>query len=170
MQRNQTPSEAGISLSHPRVAGTVCTTTSTPTTPTTVKSSEPCENEGSAVALTAVTGATAEEEEGTQDAGRTVARAKGGATNLVRIAGKTHLAREAGGNSLARETGGISLARIARKATQASHRCRRSQGGTRTATRMRRLGASRSLVQSPASWAELKPQPLSASSSSSPAK
>ena len=44
-----------------------------------VKSSEPCEKEGSAVALTAVTGATAVEE-GTQDAGKTVARAKGGAT------------------------------------------------------------------------------------------
>ena len=70
--------------------------------------------EGSAVAPTAVTGATVEEEEETQDAGKTVGRAKGGATNLARIAGKTHLAREDGGISLARETGGISLARIAR--------------------------------------------------------
>ena len=54
-----------------------------------------------------------EEEEETQDDGKTVGRAKGGATNLARIAGKTRLAREDGGISLARETGGISLARIA---------------------------------------------------------
>ena len=93
--------------------------------------------EGSAVALTVVTGDTAEEEQGTQGTGKTVARARDGATNLARIVGKTHLAREAGG---------ISLARIARKATQASHRCRRSRGGTRTAARTRRLGASRSLA------------------------
>ena len=92
----------------------MCTTTSTPTTPTDVKNSEPCEKEGSAFAPTAVTGATAEEEEETQDAGKAVGRAKGGATNLARIAGKTRLAREDGGISLARETGGISLARIAR--------------------------------------------------------
>ena len=71
---------------------------------------------------------------------------------------------------LAREAGGISLARIARKATQASLHCRRSQGQTRTATRTRGLGASRSRARSPASWAELKPQPLSASSSSFSAK
>ena len=86
----------------------MCTTTSTPTTPTNVKSSEPCEKEGSAVAPTAVTGVTVEEEEGTQDAGKTVARAKGGVIGL------------------ARGHGGISLMRIARKATQASLRCRRS--------------------------------------------
>ena len=61
--------------------------------------------EGSADVPTAATGATAEEEEGTQDAGKTGALAKGGATNLARIAGKTRLARE---------TGGISLTRIAR--------------------------------------------------------
>ena len=107
---------------------------------TIVKSSEPCEKEGSAVAPTTVTGATIEEEEGTQDAGKTAARAKGGAIDLTRIAGKTRRARE---------TGGISLVRIARKATQASLRCR---------------------ARSPASWAGLKPQPLNASSSSSPAK
>ena len=92
----------------------MCTTASTPTTPTNVKSSEPCGKEGSAVAPTVVTGATVEEEEGTQDTGKTVARAKGGATNLARIAGKTRLVREDGGISLARETRGISLARIAR--------------------------------------------------------
>ena len=105
MRQNQTPSGAEISLNLPRAVDTVCTTTSTPTTPTNVKISEPCEKEGSAVALTAVTGATTEEEEGKQDARKTVARAKGGAINLARIAGKTRLARE---------TGGISLARIAR--------------------------------------------------------
>ena len=78
------------------------------------KSSGPCVKEGSADVPTATTGATAEEEEGMQDVGKTAARAKGGATNLARIAGKTRLAREDGGISLARETAGISLARIAR--------------------------------------------------------
>ena len=112
----------------------------------------------------------AEEEEEVEDDGKIVALAKGGVTDLARIAGKTRLAREAGEISLTRETGGISLARIARKATQASHRCRRSQGETRTATRTRGLGASRSRTQSLASWAALKPRPLSASSSSLPAK
>ena len=57
------------------------------------KNSELCVKEGPAVASTAVTGATVEEEEGTQDAGKTVARAKGGATNLAKITGKTRLAR-----------------------------------------------------------------------------
>ena len=113
--------------------------------------------EGSADVPTAATGATAEEEEGMQDIGKTAAHAKGGATNLARIAGRTRLAREAGG---------ISLARIARKVTQASLLCRCNQEEIRT----RGLGASRNHVRSPASWAELKPQPLSASSSSSPAK
>ena len=60
-----------------------------------------------AVAPTVETRATVEEEEGTQDAWKTMARAKGGTINLARIAGKTRLARE---------TGGISLARIARMA------------------------------------------------------
>ena len=67
--------------------------------------------DGLAGVPTAMTGATDEEEEGTQDTGKTVAHVKGGATNLARIAGRTRLAREAGG---------ISLARIARKGTQAS--------------------------------------------------
>ena len=70
--------------------------------------SEPCVKEGSAVAPTAVTGAMVEEEEGTEDAGKTAAHAKGGAIDLARIAGKTRLARE---------TGGISLARITHKVT-----------------------------------------------------
>ena len=139
----------------------MCTTTSTLTTPANVKSFDPCEKEGSAVAPTAVTGATVEEEEGTQDARKTAARAKGGAINLARITGKTRLARE---------TGGISLARIARKATQASLHYRRSQGEMRTVIRTKGLGASRNHVRSPASWAELRPQPLNASSSSSLAK
>ena len=110
-----------------------------------------------AVGPTTVTGATVEEEEGTQDAGKTMAHAKGGAINLARITGKTRLTRE---------TGGISLAWIARKATQASLCCRRSQGETRAAIRTRGLGASRSHVLSPASWAEPRPQPRSASSNS----
>ena len=75
--------------------------------------------DGLAGVPTAATGATAEEEEGTQDAGKTAAPVKGGATNLARIAGRTRLAREARG---------ISLARIARKGTHASLRYRRNQG------------------------------------------
>src|SRR4051812_11486717 len=125
------------------------------------KNSAPCEKEGSAIVLTALTGATAEEEEDTQDAGKTAARAKGGVINLARTAGET---------CLARGIGGISLVRMACRATQAFPRCRLSQGGTRTATKTRELGASRSRAQSPASWAELKPQPPNASSSSLPVK
>ena len=131
--------------------------TSTPTTPTNVKNSEPCEKEGSAVAPTAVTGATVEEEEEMQDAGKTVGRAKGGAINLARIAGKTRLAREAGE---------ISLARIAHKAMWASLLCHHSQGGMKTITRTRGLEASRSRAQSLASWVARRSQPHSVSSSS----
>ena len=115
----------------------------------------------SVVAPTATTGAMSEEEEEVADDGKTVSLAKGGATDIARIAGRV---------SLARETGGISLARIARKETQASLHCRRSQGETRTIIRTRGLGASRRHARSPASWAELGPQPLSASSSRLPAK
>ena len=106
------------------------------------KSSGSCVKEGLADAPTAATGATAEEEEGMQDAGKTAAHAKGGATDLARIAGRI---------SLARETGGISLASIVRKETQASLHYRRSQGEMRTIIRTRGLGASRSHVQSLAS-------------------
>ena len=120
----------------------MCTTTSTPKTPTNVKSSEPCEKEGSADAPTATIEAMAEEEEEVEDDGKTVAFAKGGVTDLARIASRI---------SLARETGGISLARIVRKEMQASLHCCRSQGETRTATRTRGLGASRSRARSPAS-------------------
>ena len=102
-------------------------------------------------------GDTAEAEEEVEDDGTTMALAKGGVTGLARTTGRT---------SLMRELGEISLARIARKGTQASLRCRRSQGEMKTVTRTRGLGASRNRVQLPASWAELKPQPLSESSSS----
>src|SRR3954467_2255377 len=84
---------AKICPNPPGAAGTVCTTTSTPTTPTNAKTSAPCEKEGSAVALTALTGVTAEEEEETQYAGKIAARAKGGARNLARTSGGTRLAR-----------------------------------------------------------------------------
>ena len=100
----------------------------------------------------ATIGAMAEEEEEVEDDGKTVALGKGGVTDLARTAGRT------------------SLARIARKAMQASLRCRRSQGEMRTVIRTRGLGASRNHVRSPTSWAELKTHPLSPSSSSSPAK
>src|SRR3954466_16088438 len=101
-RRNQTPSRARICLNPPGAVGTVCTMTSTPTTPTNAKNSMPCEKEGSAVVLTVPTGATTEEEEGTQDAGKTAARDKGGAINLARTAGETCLARGTGGISLMR--------------------------------------------------------------------
>ena len=78
MQRSQTPSEAGISLSHLRADGTACTTTSTPTTPMNVKNSELCEMGESADAQSATTGAMAEEEEEAVDNGKTVAFARDG--------------------------------------------------------------------------------------------
>ena len=102
-------------------------------------------------------GATAEEEEEVEDDGKTVALAKGGVTDLARTAGRT---------SLAREVGGISLVRTALKATRASLLCYHSQGGMKTITRTRGLGASRSHAQSLASWAAPRPQPHNASSSS----
>ena len=157
MQRNRIPSEAGISLSHPRAAGTACTTTSTPTTPTNAKSSGLCEMGVLADAPSATTGAMAEEEEEVEDDGKTVALAKGGVTDLARTAGRT---------SLARELGEISLARTARMATQAFLLCHHHQEGMKTIIRTRGLGDSRSRAQSLASWAALRPQPLSASSSS----
>ena len=166
MQRSQTPSEAGISPSHPRAAGTACTTTSTPTTPTNAKSSGPCETCVPADAPSAATWAMAEEEEEVEDDGKTMALAKGGVTDLARTAGRTSHVREDGGTHLARGVGGISLPRIAYKATQASLLCHHSRGGMKTITRTRGLEASRSHAQSLASWAALKPRPLNASSSS----
>ena len=107
------------------------------------------------------TGAMAEEEEEVEDDGKTVALTKGGVTDLARTAGRTNLARE---------VGGISLVRIALKATHASFLCHHRRGGMKTIIRTRGLGASRGRAQSLASWAALKPRPLSASSSSLPAK
>ena len=96
------------------------TTTSTPITPTNARSSEPFEKDASVDAPSTTTGAMAEEEEEVEDDGKTVALAKGGVTDLVRIAGRT---------SLARAPEGISLARIARRATQAFLLCRHRQEG-----------------------------------------
>ena len=92
-----------------------------------------------------------------EDDGTTVALARTGVTDLTRIIGRT---------SLARALGGISLVRTARKVTQAFLLCHCRQIGMTTITRTRGLGASRSHVLLLASWAELRPQPLSASSSS----
>ena len=105
----------------------------------------------------ATTGAMDKEEEEVEDDGKTVALAKGGVTDLARIAGRT---------SLAREAGGISLVRIARPATQASLLYCHHQEGTKTNIKTRGLGASRSRAQSLASWVARRPQPHSASSSS----
>ena len=121
-------------------------------------------------APSATTGAMAEEEEEVEDDGKTVVLVKGGVTDLARIAGRTSLVREVGGTRLTREVGGTSLARITHKAMRASLLYHHSQGGTKTIIRTRGLGASRSRAQSLASWAELKPQPLNASSSSLLAK
>ena len=117
-------------------------------------------------APSAATGAMAEEEEEVEDDGKTVALAKGGVIDLARTAGRTSLVREVGGTHLAREAGEISLARIAHKAMWASLLCHHSQGGMKTIIRTRGLEASRSHVLSLASWAELRPQPLSVSSTS----
>ena len=126
------------------------------TTPTNARSSGPFEKDASVDAPSAMTGATAEEEDEAEDDGTIVALARSGVTDLARITGRT---------SLARELGGISLARTAHRATRASLRCRH-QEGMMTTTRTRGLGASRSHVLSLASWAVPRPQPLSASSSS----
>ena len=83
------------------------------------KSSGLCETCVPADAPSAATGAMAEEEEEVEDDGKTVALAKGGVTDLARIAGRI---------TLAREPGGITLARIVRNETQASLLCLRSQG------------------------------------------
>ena len=101
-----------------------------------------------------------------EDDGKTVALAMGGATDLTRTAGRTSLVREVGGTHLARGVGEISLARIAHKATRDSLLCHHSRGGMKTIIRTRGLEASRSRAQSLASWAALKPRPLSTSSSS----
>ena len=68
----------------------------------TVKSSEPYGKDATVDAPSATTGATAAEEDVEADAGTTVARARSGATGLVRTAGRISLARVPGGISLAR--------------------------------------------------------------------
>ena len=108
-------------------------------------------------APSAATGATADADQEVEDDGTTVALDKGGMTCLARTAGRT---------SLARGLGGISLTRTTLRATQAFLLCHHRQEGMMTTTRTRGLGASRSHVLSLASWAALRPQPLSASSSS----
>ena len=96
----------------------------------------------------AATGATAEEEDVVAGVGTTVAHARSGATGLMRTAGRTRLMRAPG------ET---SLLKTDLRATQASLRCHNHQGGTTIILRTRGLGASRTLVPSPASWVVLKP-------------
>ena len=108
-------------------------------------------------APSAMTGTTAEDEDEVEDAGTTVAHDRSGATSLVRTVGRI---------SLVRVPGGISLARTALRATPVFLRFLHHQEGTTTTIRTRGLGASRSRVRSPASWAELKPQPRSISSNS----
>ena len=108
-------------------------------------------------APSATTGATAEEEDVAEDDGTTVPLARNGATGLVRSAGRINLARV---------LGGISLARTVLRAMLEFLRCRPHQEGTATTIKTRGLGASRSRVLSPASWAELRPQPRSVSSNS----
>ena len=106
-------------------------------------------------AASATTGATAEEEDVVEDAGTTVALAMSGMTGLMRTAGRT---------SLMRVPGGISLARTILRATPDFLCCRHRQEGMTTTIKTRGLGASQSHALSPASWAELRPQPRSASS------
>ena len=75
----------------------------------------PFEKDASIDAPSAMTGATAEEEDVAEDDGTTVALASSGVTDLMRVAGRT---------SLARAPGGISLARTAPRGRQAFLRCR----------------------------------------------
>ena len=96
-----------------------------------------------------------------EDAGTDVTITKSGATILGRTAGRANLARA---------IGAISLVRTALRATLAFLHYRRHQEGMMTTIKTRGLGASRSRVQSPASWAAPSPQPLSASSNSSLAR
>ena len=84
--------------------------------------------------------------------------------------GATILGRILGRASLARAPGGSSLVRIALRAMPVFLHCLHHQEGTKTITRKRGPGASRSLEPLPASWAAHRPQLLTASSSSSPAR
>ena len=123
----------------------------------TVKRSGPFGMDASVDAPSATTGATAEEEDVAEDAGTTVALARSGVTSLVRTAGKI---------SLARAPGEISLAETTLRATLVFLRCRGHPEGTTTTIWTKELGASKNRVLSPASWAELRAQHLSISSSS----
>ena len=104
----------------------------------------------------AMTGATTEEDM-VVDVGMTVACARSGATGLMRTTGRI---------SLARAPGGTNHARIILRATLVFLPYLHHQEGTTTTIKTRGLGASRSRVLSPASWAELRPQHLSVFSSS----
>ena len=99
-------------------------------------------------AQSATAGVTTEEEDVAEDAGTIVALARSGATGLAKIAGRTNLVRA---------HGGINVARTALRAMLVFLRCRHHQEGTTTTIRTRGLGASRSRILSPASWAELWP-------------
>ena len=96
-----------------------------------------------------------------EDVGMTVARARSGATGLVRIAGRI---------SLTRAPGGTSLVRIVLRATPVFPHYRHCQEGMTTTIRTRGLGASRSRAPSLASWVVLRPRLPSTSSSSSLAR
>ena len=133
----------------------------TGTTPTTVRSLGPFEKDASLDAASATTMAATEEEDVVADARMTMAHARSGATGLMRTAGRI---------SLARALGGISLVRNVLRATPVSLHYRHHQEGMMTTIRTRGLGASRNRLPSPASWAELKPQPHSVSSNSSLAR
>jgi hypothetical protein len=95
------------------------------------------------------TEATAAEEAKVEDTGTAVTLAKNGMISLVRTAGRA---------SLAKAPGETSLVRTVLRATLAFLHCRHHQEGMTTTTRTRGLGASRSLVPSPASWAALRPR------------
>ena len=147
---------AEASPSHPRAADrSAPSTTCIPTTPVTVKSSEPYEKDASVDALSAGTGATAVEEDMEVDAGTIVARARSGATGLLRTAGRISLARAPRGTNHVRN--------VLRVTPVFLHYLHHQEG---TMTTIKGLGASRSRVLSPASWVELKPQPRSISSNS----
>ena len=94
--------------------------------------------------IDSTTAEVAEEE----DAGTDMTIAKSGATILGRTVGRANLARALGGGSLARS---------AHRAMSACLHCRHRQEGTKTTTRTRGLGASRSLEPLPASWAAHRP-------------
>ena len=96
-----------------------------------------------------------------EDAGTDMTIVRSGATILGRTAGRANLARAPGRSS---------LARIALRAMAVFLHYLHHQEGTNTITRTRGPGASKSLKPLPASWAAHRPQPPTASSSSSCAR